>query len=92
MAGIRSKICRPHVFGLDQRKPKTFLATCPKCQELLAAGLRTGHEPHPSEVYLPAHQTMRKRIRGEAFDAMLAAKRKQRKASAELPIHRRDEE
>jgi len=91
MASIRSKFCRPHIYGVDIRKPKTFLASCPTCQALLAAGLRTGDEPHPSDVYLPAHQTMRNQIRGEAFDAMLAAKRKKRKAAAALPIHRRYE-
>jgi len=71
-------------------KPLTFSPTCKTCLALLAEGKRTGLEPHPETVYKRGND-MRRQIRGEAFDAMLAAKRRQRKAAAALPIHRRHE-
>jgi hypothetical protein len=44
---MKRRICNPHQFGVSVDQPLAFDPNCPRCQELLAQGKRTGREPLP---------------------------------------------
>lgn len=73
-----SDMCRPCKSGLAPNQPKTFDPGCSRCQEKLAAGLRTGNEPPPSTLAL----TQRRRLRVDLFEA--AVKRAQAASRAKV--------
>jgi len=85
-----SLYCWPHQKGCDPTKPKTFKPDCPKCQALLAEGKRTGHEPHPSEVYLSSFVAKRrKRESSESFKKHVETVKAINKARTADPCYRR---
>ena len=45
-------VCKQCQVGWAPPDVKTFNPSCPKCQEKLKAGKRTGKEPHPNELRL----------------------------------------
>ncbi len=56
-----SNWCGPCKTGCDPTKPKTFDHGCPRCQEKLLQGLRTGSEPAPMTINPRCRERMPRR-------------------------------
>lgn len=75
------KLCRQCRTGTVPGEEKTFLPSCPGCQEKRAKGTRTGKEPRPKFVM----GFLRRRLPRDEFSAFVA--RQELVKSAKRALH-----
>jgi len=68
--------CNQCIRDISPGETPTFSPDCPRCQEKVRLGMRTGIEPAPQRYRMG----FRKRMEKAAFDAMVSRRKTQRAA------------
>ncbi len=73
---FKGAFCSPHKnAGVAPGDALFFAPECPKCQELMAAGKRTGREPHPNTRPKGPTPAQKRRMSAINHEAILARER-----------------